>query len=267
VQGFLSAAAEVYLDAMTNVSDPKELVGRTADELLLSSHRGSLPGDVGQPESIPESRARGRLVALGATLTAVSLILGIALMLFGVVDAVSGSLDAVDGAALVIGALLAGTHWGWVHIAEITANSIERREQGGAIDRQHQWLKAIEPYARHEVTTSVGDDGAITITTITHRPVPRGEHNFTFQSEVTHSEVHSSEEPSAAIVERAELLRRQAAADTQGERERYEAVAGAYESARMASTEREHEQAVHRAESEALSERINTHMREPPLAE
>ncbi len=253
---------------MVQDGDPGELVGRTADQALLTAQGGKLPGAVGRPERIPENRIRGGLVACGAVLTAVSLLVGAMLVLLGGLGLVIGFGDgALDVVALAFGAVLVGTHWGWVHVAEGTANALERRHNREVLDRRQQWLEAIEPYTRHEVTTSVGEDGAISIVRVAHRPVLSGDHRFTFQSVVTHREVHTGEEPSAAIVERAELLRRQAALDTQRERRRFEAVADAHESSRLASSEDQQAQAVHRATSEALSERINSHLRDPPLAE
>lgn len=253
---------------MSQGRDPAELVGCTADRSLLAAEGSQLPDAVGRPEStIPATRVRGRLVGVGAALTAISLLLGIALMLLGVIEFVSGGAGVLDVGALAVGAALAGTHWGWVHVAEATADSIEQRRNRDVLDRRSAWLEAIEPYTRHEVTTSVGEDGAISIVRVAYRPARSGTDGFTFRSEVTHREVHSGDEPSAVVVERAELLRRQAAADTQRERQRFEAAAGAYESSRLASSEDQQAQAVHRAASEALSERINSHLRDPPLTE
>jgi len=252
---------------MTQDSDPGDLVGCTADQALLSGEQSNLPEAVGRPESLPVSRIRGRLVGFGAILTAVSLLTGIALLLLGAIDLVSNGAGSLAVGALVVGSVLAGTHWGWVHVAEGTSDAIERRRNGEVLERRRRWLETVEPYARYEVTTSVGDDGAISIVQLARRPVRSGDQHFTFRSEVTHSEVHTTDEPSAAIVERAELLRRQAAADTQRERERYLAAADAYESSRLASNEDQETRAVHRATSEALSEQINTHLRDPPLTE
>ena len=59
---------------------------------------------------------------------------------------------------------------------------------------------------------------------VAHRPIFSGDSRFTFARDVDHREVHSGDEPAAAVAERAELLRRQAAQDTERERERYEIV-------------------------------------------
>lgn len=252
---------------MSQGDGPSELVGCTADRSLLSLEGSQLPEAVGRPEAIPTTRVRSRLVGFGAALTAISLVVGIALMLVGAIELVSGGAGVLDVGALALGAALAATHWGWVHVAEATADAIEQRRNVDVLNRRSQWLEAIEPYTRYEVTTSAGEDGAISIVRVAYRPVPNGTDGFIFRSEVTHREVHAGDEPSAVVVERAELLRREAAADTQRERRRFEAAADAYESARLASSEDQQAQAVHRAASEALSERINSHLRDPPLAE
>jgi hypothetical protein len=69
------------------------------------------------------------------------------------------------------------------------------------------------------------------------------------------------------VAERAEALRRQAAIDTERERQRWLEVAGERETEQL---RREHELRIRealRAESQALSERINAHLRDPPLGE
>jgi hypothetical protein len=69
------------------------------------------------------------------------------------------------------------------------------------------------------------------------------------------------------VTERAELLRRQAAQDTARERERYEAAHDAYEQAMLENADEQERLAAARAASQALSEQINTNLREPPLVE
>jgi hypothetical protein len=245
--------------------DSAELVDRVADERLLDEVT-SLPAAVGRPEAIPSSRTRARLVGVGATLTGVTLIVGVALVIFGVTEAVSNAI-VLAVAALVVGAGLVGTHWGWVHIAEATADAIENRRNGELLERRRRWLETIEPYTRYEVTTSVGEDGSIGITRTRYRPVARGERGFSFVSEVEHREQHSGDEPGAAVAERAELLRRRAAQDTERERERFEIAADAYETALLGRRDEAHRLAARRAASEALSERINSNLRDPPLVE
>jgi hypothetical protein len=246
--------------------DPVDILDLTADEHLLTA--GNLPASVGQPEPLPPpSSARARIVAIGATLTGVTLLVGIVLVVAGVIGVVAGGSGFLALAALVGGLVLAGTHWGWVHVAEVTADSIEGRRNSDVLERQRRWLQAIKPYTRYEVTTSVDDDGSIRIVRARYEPDLAGEGRFTFSHTVEHEEVHSADEPSATVAERAELLRRQAAVDTASERERFEVVADAYETALLSADDEQQRQAARRAASEALSEQINANLREPPLVE
>jgi hypothetical protein len=252
---------------MAPEADFARLVGLEPDERMLGEDLEQLPPSVGQPESLPDSPARRRLVGVGATLTGVSLIGGLALLVLGVVEAVSGGSGAVTVAAFVLGALLVGTHWGWVHVAELTANNLESQRNAPLFDRRRGWLAEIEPYPRWEVGASTGEDGSIAIVTVGYRPVARSESTFTFVREEVGREVHSGDEPAATVAERAELLRRQAAADTTRERERYEAAHDAYERAVLNHANEEERLAAVRAASEALSEQINSNLRDPPLVE
>jgi hypothetical protein len=154
-----------------------------------------------------------------------------------------------------------------VHVAEWTASGLEGRRERAALDRREQWLLAIEPYTRYEVSTSVGEDGSITIVRTRHEPMPSREGRFTFAPRVEQTEVHSPDEPSATVAERAEALRRQAALDTEAERERFEQEAGKREAEHLRSEAEARLRAELRAESQALSERINANLRDPPLVE
>ena len=247
--------------------DPIDLLGREPDERLLGEELSQLPESVGQPpEELPESPARRRIVRTGATLTGVTLIGGFLLSLLGLVEVIaSGGLAWV--VVLVIGIVLVTTHWGWVHVAELTGNRIEGRRNASWLELRRGWLEEVEPYPRWEVSTSVAEDGSITILTVRHRPVTRGEHNYSFVREEVAREVHSADEPAATVSERAEVLRRQAAADTQEARARYETAHEAYEHALIARDDEEQRRAALRAASEALSERINANLRDPPLVE
>jgi hypothetical protein len=252
---------------MTDESSPVEFVDREPDERLLSDDLEKLPEAVGRPETIVTSRARRRIVGTGATLTAVSLVLGALLVLLGLIDAVSSGIDGLSIAIIVVGAILVVTHWGWVHVAEITANSVEGRSNAEVEDRRRQWLATIQPYTRFDVYTRVEDDGAITIYRVAHRPIATGERRFTFDREIEYEEVHPGDEPAAEVTERAELLRRQAAEDTERERERYQIAADAYEAALIDDADEQQRRLAQRAASEALSHQINSNLRDPPLIE
>ncbi len=252
---------------MTDEASPAEFVDRQPDERLLSGDLANLPEAVGRPEELVPSRSRGRIVGTGAALTAASLILGCLLLVLGFIDGVMSGVGGLSIGIVTLGAVLVATHWGWVHVAEITANSIEGRGNAQIEDRRRQWLTTIQPYARFEIYTRVEDDGAITIYRVAHRPVTSGERRFTFGREVEYEEVHSPDEPAATVAERAELLRRQAAQDTERERERYQIAADAYESVLIDHDDEQQRRLAQRAASEALSHQINSNLRDPPLVE
>jgi hypothetical protein len=252
---------------MSDGLNPVDFVGSEPDERLLADDLDKLPAALGRPEVIVPSRARRRIVGTGATLTAVSLVAGVLLVALGVIDAISSGIDVAAVLALVIGGLLIATHWGWVHVAEITANSLEGHTSAEVVERRRQWLAEIEPYTRLEVSTEVGDDGSIAICSVRHRPVRLGEDRFTFARELQHREVHSPDEPAAAVTERAETLRREAALANEQERQRYEIAAEAYRAALMGRADEEQRRLARRAASEALSHQINSNLRDPPLVE
>jgi hypothetical protein len=259
--------SESTFNNMSSEADPLALLGLRADEQLLGADSEHLPAAVGDPpEPLPESPARRRVVRLGASMTGVTLIGGVAMALVGLIELIAnGSL--VWLVMLVLGLLLAATHWGWVHVAELTGNTIEARRNASVAELQRHWLEQIEPYARWEVSTSAGEDGSITILTTCIRPVPRGERTFTFVRDEVGREVHGADEPAAAVAERAELMRRQAAAKTVRAREEFEAARNAYDETLMVRDDEQQRRAALQAASQALSERINTHLRDPPLTE
>ena len=252
---------------MNEVSNPADLVGFAPDDRLLGEDLDKLPQAVGRPETVLPSRARRRIVGTGATLTAVSLVAGVLLVLLGVVDAVSSGIDVAGVLAVLVGGLLIATHWGWVHVAELTANSVEGRSNAEVVDRRRQWLAAIEPYTRFEVSTDVLDDGSIAIVSVRHRPVRVGDGGFTFVREIEHRELHGPDEPAAAVTDRAETLRREAALATEREHQRYEIAADAYRTALIGRTDDEQRRLAQRAAAEALSSQINSNLRDPPLVE
>ena len=247
--------------------DPGAFVERVPDERLLVEELVELPEAVGRPKAIAPSRTRGRLVGVGATLTGLTLIAGCVLIVVGMVDAVASGLGLLAVGAIAVGFVLVGTHWGWVHVAEATADAIDSRRASEVLARRRQWLVTLRPYPRYEVTTSVGEDGNISIVRTRFRPVPSGDRSFTFVREPDRVEVHSGDEPAAAVAERAELLRRAAAADTERERARFEVAADAYEAALLHREGEQQQIAARRAAADALSERLNANLRDPPLIE
>lgn len=252
---------------MSNLADLAEFVGFEPDERLLAEDLEQLPASVGRPTNIPSSQLRRRVVGAGAALTGISLAIGIVMVVFGAVAAISSGLDAGSAVIAAVGVLLIATHWGWVHVAEISGNALEARSQTAVLAERREWLTRIEPYTRFEVVTGVEDDGSISIESIRHRPVRVGQDRFTFAREVEHREVHSADEPAAAVTERAEALRREAALATEKEHERYEIAAEAYRTALIGRADEEQRRLARRAASEALSHQINSNLRDPPLVE
>lgn len=243
-----------------------EFVDRRADERVLAEDH--LPQAIGRPEPMPApSRTRARIVGIGATLTGVTLLIGIALIAAGVVDAIAGGVGALAISAVAVGALLLGTHWGWVHVAELTGQVLERRRDSEVLGRRRLWLEQINPYTRFDIATTVDDDGSIRIVRTRYEPVAAGERGFTFSRQVEREEIHSPDEPSATVAERAELLRREAAADTERERQLYGVAADAYERALLNEDDEQQRRNARRAASKALSDQINAKLREPPLTE
>jgi hypothetical protein len=252
---------------MSREVDLLDVVGRAADERLLTDDAAQLPESLHQPGDLPAGRARGPIVAVGAALTGTTLIGGLGLIVFAIVELISSGLDATSIVALIAGVVLVATHWGWVHVAEVSANALERRRNRELTERRHRWLAEVEPYSRWSVSTSAGEDGSIAIVTERHTPVPVGERTFTFRRAVQEREVHSGDEPAAAVAERAEELRRRAAAATADERDRYEVANDAFQRTLLARDDEEQRVAALRAASEALSERLNAHLRDPPLSD
>jgi hypothetical protein len=252
---------------MGSDADPEQLVGLVADERLLSADPAMLPAAVGLPEPIPTRAARRSLVGVGATLTGVTLVGGTALAILGAVELLFNGGGALAVIALVVGLVLASTHWGWVHVAEVTANGIEHRSNSGVIDRRQAWLEEIAPFTRYEVTTSADDDGAITITRLRYQPIRAGDRTFVFERSVEQTEVHAGDDPAAIVSERAELLRHAAAVDTERERAAFQEQADALHWATLSEGEHRERTREQAAAARALSEQINANLREPPLIE
>jgi hypothetical protein len=243
------------------------LVGRLAHDELLAPAAPNLPAELGRAELMPPSRARPGIVAGGVVMTGVTLLGGLALIVVALVSAFSHGADLGNGALFALGLVLVATHWGWVHVAELTAGAVEVRSGREIEDRRRAWQRSIAPYAHYEVLTEVEEDGSIAIVRVAYRPVPASAERFTFVREIEHREVHSGEEPAAVVADRAERLRREAALDTDRERERYLAAADERETVRLLEADERERLDAQRAASRALSERINTHLREPPLEE
>ena len=254
---------------MTQESDPVQFVDREPDERLLSEDVGKLPEAVGRPEEIVPSRARGRIVGTGATLTAASLILGSLLVILGLIDAVSSGIDGLSIAILVVGAVLVITHWGWV----CTSPSSRPTRIEGLEHRRGREPPAAVALGDPAVP-AVRDHDQRRGRRLDHhrarRVSPRRERGAAVHVRAGDRTGRESTPPTsfaATVTERAELLRRDAAQETERERERYEIAADAYESALLDDADEQQRRLAQRAASEALSHQINSNLRDPPLLE
>jgi len=250
---------------MAEEQDPfEELIDLAPDPRLLAEDLPAVPAALGQPAVIPPSRLRSRPVAAGAAMTGLTLTIGVLLLVLGAVLLVAGSSGAAALSALVAGAVLIGTHWGWVHVAEIGSQRLEVRGHRDLVAGRERWLAEIEPYTRYAVSTRVNAGGSVEIVTTRHQPRRASRSTFTFERREMASERHGPEEPAAAVTERAEQLRHRAADATERERERYLELAGARQLDRLREADDDERVAADRAAAQALSEQINSHLRSPP---
>jgi hypothetical protein len=162
---------------------------------------------------------------------------------------------------------MVSTHWGWVHVAEFSANAVHSRRNSEIEEQRFRWLRTLEPYTRYEVATEVEGDGSLTISTVRHRPVATNPGHFTFVREVMDPETISDDKPAALIAERAEQRRREAALMTEQERAHFQEAAEGRERALLGQEDDEEYLRARRAASEALAQQINTNLRDPPLTE
>jgi hypothetical protein len=247
--------------------NPADFLDQLPDKRLLGDDMASLPEAERRP--LPDVSRRGRrlIVSAGVALTAATLVAGIALLIAGVVDLFAHGFRGLDLVAFIAGGAFVATHWGWIHVAEATAQTIDARRLRAVEAGMAAWLEAVRPYTRFSVSTDVLEDGSIRITRRRHLPVRTGANTFSFASEPELEEVYSADEPGAVIAERAEVLRREAALDTLREEERWEHALESEEAAAFRARSEQERLAAQRAASEALSERVNRHLREPPLIE
>lgn len=248
------------------VADLSEFVGRVADERLLDDQSG-LPESERFTERRPEAPARRSIVGAGAALTGLSLVCGAALVLLGVVLAAVNGIGAFNIVLMVVGAALVATHWGWVHVAEFTANALGERVSRDWHARRAAWLASLEPYSRWSVTTAVLEDGSIRIECRHHRPVRVSDRTFGFETDLVESDVHGPDELSAVVAERAETMRRQAALNTNEQERLWRIASDAYAAELGEHADAEERRRAQVAASKALSDQINAKLGEPPLIE
>lgn len=247
--------------------DLMAFLGVRADRRLLHEDADALPDGERHRAVAVASRRRDALVAVGSLLTGTTLVVGALTALYGGARLSFGARGAVDVVLLIVGLLLAGTHWGWVHLAEYAGVSLDDRRRRDADTRTEDWLAAVEPYPRLSVRTAVLDDASIRVERVRHRPVLTGRGTFTFAAQPDGGTVYPPETSAAVIAEGVETMRREARLQTDRVRGGWEAASTAYAAAVLDASGDEEHLAAQRAAATALSEHLNASLLEPPLVE
>ncbi len=247
--------------------NPITFLGVPADPRLLDEDRLNLPSPEQPSELAVSSRQHERLVAAGSLLTAITLIVGVALLLYAGWQLLFNGGDLIDAGLAGLGILLVATHWGWVHVAEYGGLTIDAHQQRTIDQRAARWLATVQPYPRLSVATSVLADASTRVQRVLHRPVltPRG--TFTFVRETDAEEIYPADAPAEAIATGVETMRREARLRTDHVRELWEAASDAYEAAVFSDHDDQQRLAAQRAAAAALSEHLNAALREPPLVD
>jgi hypothetical protein len=242
-------------------------LGVAPDGRLLREDLRNLPDAEQFRESAISTHKHDRLVTAGSVLTGVTLICGLAMILYGGRGILFGDGGALDTLLTVLGIALAGTAWGWVHVAEYVGLTIDGRQQRTADERAHDWLAGVEPYPRFSVSTSVLDDASTRIERVLHKPVLTDQDTFTFIRETDAEKTFPADTPAEVIAAAAETMRRQARLETDRLAGLWEAASTAYAAALTSAHNDQQELAAQRAAATALSEHINASLLEPPLVE
>ena len=242
-------------------------LGVPADKRLLDEDLGNLPDTEQHREPLVSSHGHDRLVAAGSLLTGITLIGGGAMLLYGGWQLLFEGGGTFDAVLAVIGILLAGTHWGWVHVAEYVGLTRDEHRRRLSDQRGQEWLATIQPYPRFSVSTSVLDDASTRIERALHQPVLTARGTFTFVREPDTEETYDAHTSAEVIAAAVETMRRQARLETDGLRENWEAASTAYAAAMSSAHDDRQQLAAQRAAAAALSEHINASLLEPPLVE
>jgi hypothetical protein len=242
-------------------------LGVAADRRLLDEDLFNLPDAEQHQEPAVSTHKHDRLVAAGSLLTGVTLIGGAAMVLYGGWQLLFNAGGAIDAVLAAIGILLAGTHWGWVHVAEYIGLTIDEHQQRATDERRREWLAGIQPYPRFSVTTSVLDDASTRVERVLHQPVLTAQHTFTFVRETDAEKTYDAHASAEVIAATVETMRRQARLETDRLRELWETASTAYAAALSTAQDDQHRLAAQRAAATALSEHINASLLEPPLVE
>jgi hypothetical protein len=242
-------------------------LGLAADRRLLDEDLFNLPAPEQRREPDISTHKHDRLVAAGSLLTGVTLIGGAAMGLYGGWQVLFNGGGAIDAVLVVVGILLAATHWGWVHVAEYIGLTIDEHQQRATDERNREWLAGIQPYPRFSVSTNVLDDASTRIVRVLHQPVLTAQHTFTFVRETDAEETFDAHASAEVIASTVETMRRQARLETDRLRELWETASTAYSAALSSADDDQQQLAAERAAAAALSEHINASLLEPPLVE
>lgn len=242
-------------------------LGVPADPRLLDEDLAGLPEAEPRPGPLIATGDRDRLVATGSLLTAATLIGGGAMALYGGEQLLFGGGGALDLVLTVVGIPLAGTHWGWVHVAEYIGLGIDQRRQRAHDELRAAWLQTVEPYPRFSVCTSVLADASTRVERVLHKPVLTAEHTFTFVRETDAEQTYDAFASAALIANDVETMRRRARLETDRLHELWQAASTAYDAALLHAEDEQERLVAERAAATALSEHLNASLLEPPLVE
>jgi hypothetical protein len=242
-------------------------LGVPADRTLLDANLDGPPDSEPRPVLVVRTEKHDRLVAAGSVMTAVTLLGGGALAIVGVEQLLFGAGGPLAVVLAVVGLLLIGTHWWWVHVAEYIGLGIDQRQEranGAAADA---WLKTVSPYERFAVVTSVLADASIRVERVSYQPVLTPGHTFTFVHVTEAVAQFDADTPAKVIAERVETLRREARLETDRRRELWEVASSAYDAALSSADDDQQRLAAEHAAALALSQHINASLQAPPLVE
>jgi hypothetical protein len=242
-------------------------LGVEPDPRLLDEDLFTLPDAEQRRELDTSAHGHPRVVATGSLLTGVTLVGGTAMLLYGAWQLLFEGGGAFDAVLAVIGLLLAGTHWGWVHVAEYIGMTIDDRHQREVDARRQDWLSGIQPYPRFSVTTSVLDDASTRVQRVLHQPVLTARHTFTFVREPDAEKTFDAHAPAEAIATTVETMRREARLETDRLASLWEAASTAYAAALLNAHDEQQQLVAQRAAATALSDHLNASLLEPPLVE
>lgn len=242
-------------------------LGVPADRRLLGGELDGAPGTGPRPTPTATTAGHDRLVAAGSLMTAATLIGGAVIAIVGGEQLLFGAGGSLAVVLTVLGILLVGTHWGWVHVAEYAGLGIDQRLERANRERADTWLQAVAPYPRFTVTTSVLADASTRIERVSYTPVLTPEHTFTFTREQEAASTYDADTPAQVIAAQVETLRRQARLETDRLGELWEAASSTYAAVLHSADDDQQRLVARRAAATALSEHLNASLLEPPLLE